>query len=180
MPKPRQKDDGTSGAPVLDILSAHVRLEDVTEHEEPYETTRERDGATFRYDPGFNCKVVIVRGHDSEGEDAKGETFFEKFRYANTKKDKSGEWILKENSKLGKLAKVVNTDYFEDESIEDLSEEDLEGFEFVCSIIPKKIPDSGKVIGSTIAWESMRRLPAKVGPSGAVEVEEEDFEDIPF
>jgi hypothetical protein len=179
MPKPRQKDDGGSGAPILDILSAHVRLEDVAEYEEPYEVTRERDGATFKLDPGFNCKVVVVAGHDADGEDAKDETFFEKFRYSNTEKDKTGEWILKENSKLGRLAKVVHPDYFTDDSVPDLSEEDLKGFEFLCSIVPKKVPDTGKVIGSMIAWESIRRLPARVGaPSG--EIDEGDFEDIPF
>jgi hypothetical protein len=179
MPKPRQKDDGGSGAPVLDILSAHVRLEDVAEFEEPYTVTRERDGATFELDPGFNCKVVIISGHDAEGEDCKGATFFEKFKYKLG--EDSGEWILKENSKLGRLAKVVHPDYFAD-AVPDLSEETLEGFEFLCSIVPKKIPDSGKVIGSTIAWESMRRLPAKTTSSAKNRdtVAEEDFSDMPF
>jgi hypothetical protein len=77
---------------------------------------------------------------------------------------------------------VVHPDYFSNDNVPDLSEEDLEDFEFVCSVVPKKVPDSGKVVGSTIAWESMRRLPAqKVGPSGAAPgVEEEDFSDIPI
>jgi hypothetical protein len=35
MPLPRKNDTGGPGAPVLDILSAHVRLLDVEEYTEP-------------------------------------------------------------------------------------------------------------------------------------------------
>ena len=48
MPLPRKKDDGASGAPVLNILRAHVRLTDVEEHTEPYTVTRKSDGVRLR------------------------------------------------------------------------------------------------------------------------------------
>ncbi|HKH36811.1 MAG TPA: hypothetical protein VKA82_06530 [Rubrobacter sp.] len=46
-------------------------------------------------------------------------------------------------------------------------------------LLAEKELDIGKILGSTIAWESMKRLPAKVAASSK-EVEEEDFSHIPF
>jgi hypothetical protein len=116
-----------------------------------------------------------------DGEDGSdnGEKFFESFKYKNTEKDKSGEWINKENSKLGMLTKVVKPRYFEDETIPELTEEDLEGLELICQVKPKRNPDSGKVLGSTIDWESMKPLPSKAKVAAVAE-EEEDWDDIPF
>lgn len=41
------------------------------------------------------------------------------------------------------LTEVVKPGYFEDDSIPELTEDDLEGFEFVCRIKPKKNPQTG-------------------------------------
>jgi hypothetical protein len=89
MPLPRKKDDGSSGAPVLNILRAHVRLTDVEEHIEPYTVTRKSDGRTFTLDPAFNCNVEVI----DDGQDGadNGTTFFEAFKYKNTQKDGSGD-----------------------------------------------------------------------------------------
>lgn len=76
------------------------------------------------------------------------------------------------------LTNVIKPGYFEDESIPELTAEDLEGFEMLCRIKPKKNPNTGQVIGSTIDWETMRPLPAK--KTAAVTVDEEEFDDIPF
>ena len=179
MPLPRKKDDGSSGAPVLNILRAHVRLSDVEEHTEPYTITRKADGATWTLDPQFSCTVEVI--DDSEDGTDNGTTFFESFKYKNTEKDKSGVWINKENSKLGKLTKVVKgPDYFEDHSIPELGAEDLEGFEMICQIKPKTNPDSGKVLGSLIDWETMKPLPTKEKVVAVATEEDEDFSDIPF
>jgi hypothetical protein len=178
MPLPRKKDDGTNGAPVLDILRAHVRLVDVEEYTEPFTVTRKSDGATFALDPQFKCSVEIV--DDSEDGSDNGETFFESFKYKNTEKDKSGEWTNKENSKLGMLTKVVKPDYFDDESIPELEASDLEGFEMICQVKPKTNPDSGKVLGSMIDWESMKAVPTKAVVAAVAAEEEEDFDSIPF
>jgi len=177
MPLPRKKDDGSSGAPVLNILRAHVRLMDVEEHIEPYTVTRKSDGRTFTLDPAFNCTVEVL----DDGQDGtdNGATFFEAFKYKNTQKDGSGEWINQENSKLGALTEVVKPGYFEDDSIPELDEDDLEGFEMMCRIKPKKNPSTGAVTGSTIDWETMRPLPTKEKAVAAA-AEEDDLSDIPF
>ena len=148
MPKERRKDDGGTGAPILNHLRARVKLVDVEEHEEPFEVKRKKDNATFTLDPGFYCTVEVIDDGD-DGEDD-GTTFFEGFRY----KLDGGEWILKEYSKLGALAEVVKPGYFEEESIPALTADDLEGFEFVAWAKPKKNPVSGAIIGTTLDWET--------------------------
>jgi hypothetical protein len=178
MPLPRKKDEGGAGAPVLNILSAHVRLSDVEEHTEPYTVTRKSDGMQFTLDPGFKATVEII--DDRQGGDDNGTTFFETFKY---KQDAdSGEWFNKENSKLGMLTNVVKPGYFEDDSIPELSAEDLDGFEMLCRVKPKKNPNTGAVIGSTIDWETMQPLPSQKAKVAAGEPHEEDeeFSDIPF
>ena len=166
MPLPRQKDDGSSGAPVLNLLRAKVRLCDVTEHTEPYTVTRKSDGAEFTKDPGFNLSVEVL--DDGEDGSANGTKFYETFRY---KQGQDGTWFNKENSKLGQLTKVVKPGYFEDSSIPDLTAEDLEGFELYCRIKPRKDPQSGKVLGSVTDWETYKAIPTKatasLGSAGA-------------
>lgn len=185
MPLPRTTEEGTA-APVLDIMAAHVRLDDVEEKTKPYTVTRKSDGTEFTLDPGFNCTVVIV--DDGEGGGSNGEKFFESFKY---KKNRDGEWCLKANSKLGELVKVVKPGYFEDDTIPDLTADDLEGFELRCRIKPKKNPQTGRVVGSTTDWETMRRLPERWNEQqkpGSVETNddkpvedpEEDFDSLPF
>jgi len=164
---------------VLKILQAHVKLFDVEEKTEPYTVTRKSDGAQFTLDPGFKCSVeVIDDGRDGTDNGAK---FFESFKY---KQDTDGTWINKENSKLGQLTGVVKPGYFEDDTIPELGVSDLEGFEMLCRIKPKKNPTAGQVIGSTIDWETMQSLApprresvaAASGPGG----DESDFDDMPF
>jgi hypothetical protein len=172
MPLPRKKDEGSSGAPVLNILRAHVRLTDVEEHTEPFTVTRKSDGAEFTYDPQFSCTVEVI-DDGTDGAD-NGQKFFEKFKY---KKDKNGEWHNQENSKLGSLTEVIKPGYFEDPSIPELEASDLEGFEMLCRIKPKK-NQGGTVTGSTIEWDTMQPLPTKKKPVAAVADDESDS--IPF
>jgi hypothetical protein len=178
MPLPRKKDDGSSGAPVLNIPNAHVRLFDVEEHVEPYTVTRKSDSRTFVLDPAFNVTVEVI----DDGQDGadNGVTFFEAFKYKNTQKGGTGDWINQENSKLGALTEVVKPGYFGDDSIPELDEEDLEGFEMLCRIKPKKNPSTGAVAGSTIDWETMQPLTTKEAVTTAASEEEDDFKDIPF
>jgi hypothetical protein len=177
MPLPRKKDDGSGGAPVLNILQAHVRLTDVEEHDEPYTVTRKSDGQSFTLDPSFKCTVEVV-GDGKDGTD-NGAKFFETFKY---KQDRDGTWINKENSKLGQLTNVVKPGYFDDDSIPEVGEEDLEGFELMCRIKPRKNPNTGQVVGSTIDWETFQAVPrSKVAVSAEMETEEdEDFSNLPF
>ena len=50
----------------------------------------------------------------------------------------------------------------------------------ICQIKPKTDPDSGKVLGSMIDWESMKPLPKKETVAAAAAEDEGDFSDIPF
>jgi hypothetical protein len=174
MPLPRKKGAGSSGAPVLNLSRAHVRLTDVEEHVEPYTITRKSDKATFTLDPQFGCTVEVI--DDGQGGDDNGAKFFEGFRY---KQDKKGKWFNQENSKLGMLTNVVKPGYFEDPAIPELDADDLEGFEMLCRIKPKK-NSSGQVAGSTIEWDSMQALPNKEKVAAAASEEDKDFLDIPF
>src|SRR5215217_3932321 len=173
MPLPRKKDAGSSGAPVLNLLRAHVRLTDVVEYTEPFTVTRKSDGATFTLDPQFKGTVEVI--DDGQGGDDNGAKFFEGFRY---KQDKNGAWVNQENSKLGMLTNVVKPGYFEDPSIPDLEAEDLEGFEMLCRIKPKK-NSSGQATGSTIEWDTMQPLPKKEKVVVSAVEEGDDFSDIP-
>jgi hypothetical protein len=180
MPLPRKKDDGGTGAPVLNIPNARVRLFDVEEHVEPYTVERKSDGIEFTLDPSFKCTVEVV--DDGANGSDNGVQFFEQFKYKNTKKNKTGDWINQQNSKLGALTEVVKPGYFEDDSIPELDASDLEGFEMKCRVKPKKNPSTGAVTGSTIDWETMHRLPEDKQPVGASTPAEpeDDFDDIPF
>jgi hypothetical protein len=174
MPLPRKSDAGSSGAPVLNLLRAHVRLTDVVEYTEPFTVTRKSDGATFTLDPQFKGTVEVI--DDGQGGDDNRAKFFESFRY---KQDKNGAWVNQENSKLGMLTNVVKPGYFEDPSIPDLGAEDLEGFEMLCRIKAKK-NSSGQATGSTIEWDTMQPLPKKEKVVASAVEEEDDFSDIPF
>jgi hypothetical protein len=175
MPLPRKKDAGSSGAPVLNLLSARVRLFDVEEYVEPHTVTRKSDGAEFTLDPGFKCTVEVI-DDGADGAD-NGTTFFEQFKY---KKDKSNAWFNQQNSKLGALTEVAKPGYYDDDSIPELDASDLEGFEMLCRVKPKKNPNTGAVTGSTIDWETMRPAPTPEKVAAAVAEAEEDFDDIPF
>src|SRR5215210_1798705 len=178
MPLPRKKDAGSSGAPVLDLLNARVRFPDVEEHTEPYTITRKADGMSWTLDPAFTCTIEIV-DDGVDGSD-NGTRFFESFKYKNEKKDKSGGWINQQNSKLGALTEVVKPGYFDDAAIAALDASDLEGFEMMCRVKPKKNPSTGAITGSTIDWETMRPVPTREKLAAGAAEEDEDFDSIPF
>jgi hypothetical protein len=175
MPLPRKKDAGSSGAPVLNLLSARVRLVEVEEHVEPRTVTRKSDGQSFTFDPQFKVTVEIV-DDGANGAD-NGVTFFEQFKY---KQDKEGNWFNQQNSKLGALTEVAKPGYFDNDSIPELDSSDLEGFEMLCRVKPKKNPATGAVVGSTVDWETMRAAPTPVKVAAVVAEDDKDFDDIPF
>src|SRR5215210_4343370 len=105
MPLPRKKDAGSSGAPVLNLLSARVKLLDIEEYEKPYTVTRKSDGAEFTLDPGFKCTVEVV-DDGADGSD-NGVQFFEQFKYKNSNKDNTGEWFNQLFLNVGALTETV-------------------------------------------------------------------------
>ena len=50
----------------------------------------------------------------------------------------------------------------------------------ICQIKPKTNPDSGKVLGSLIDWETMKPLPPTEKAVAVAAEEDDDFSDIPF
>ena len=186
MPLPRKKDAGSSGAPVLDLLNARVRFVDVEEHTEPYTVTRKSDGMSWTLDPAFTCTVEVV-DDGADGSD-NGVTFFESFKYKQTKlnpnnrfeKIENGPWVNQQNSKLGALTEVVKPGYFDDDTIAALDASDLEGFEMMCRVKPKKNPSTGAITGSTIDWETMRPVSTREKLAAVAAEEDEDFNDLPF
>ena len=60
------------------------------------------------------------------------------------------------------LTNVVKPGYFEEPPSPISTAEDLEGFEMLCRIKPKKNPP-GSDIGSTIEWDTMQALPKREG-----------------
>jgi hypothetical protein len=78
------------------------------------------------------------------------------------------------------LTKVVKPAYFEDAAIPDLTAGDLEGFEMLCRVKPKKNPNTGAIIGSTIDWETMQPLPRREAAATAPVETGEDFPGIPL
>ena len=77
------------------------------------------------------------------------------------------------------LTNVVKPGYFEDPSIPELEASDLEGFEMLCRIKPKK-NSSGQATGSTIEWDTMQALPKMEKVAAATTEEDEDLSDLPF
>jgi hypothetical protein len=175
MPLPRRKESGATAAPILNLLRARIKLVDVEEYETPRQVTRRSDNATFTLDPQFSCTVEVL--DDGENGDYNGSRFFESFRY---KQDpETGEWILRQYSKLGVLAEIVRPGYFDDEDLESLSEYDLEGFQLLARIKPKK-NSAGKAVGSILEWDSLSAVPTRTTSSKAEQEEIEDWEGLPF
>jgi hypothetical protein len=77
------------------------------------------------------------------------------------------------------LTDVVKPGYFEDDTIPDLTAEELEGFEMLCRIKPKR-NSSGQATGSTIEWDTMQALPTREKVAAAAVEEGDDFDKIPF
>ena len=100
----------------------------------------------------------------SDGSD-NGVTFFESFRYKN----RARTWRLVQPAELearcphrGREAGLLRRRHHPG-----LEASDLEGFEMMCRIKPKKNPSTGAVTGSTIDWETMQRAAEDEQPVGA-------------
>lgn len=185
MPLPKsQKTDTTQ--PVLTIPQARVRMTDVDLHPEPYMVERKSDGEKFEILPNLSCKITIV--DDQLSGDHDGVDFFEKFNL----KEVDGVWTVKDETKLGNLAKAYyGYDFFEDDAAE-FDEEDFEGFEFMAKVQPKKNPTNNQVTGSMLNHETIMAvprprnrdqdlaLPTTPAQQKADQEEDEDFDNIPF
>ena len=167
-----------SAAPVIELPQAKIRILGAELHPEPYEVTS-KAGSTFTIDPNLNCQLQIVDDLSDGAHD--GARFYDSFKLKQD--DETGEWTIRDGTKLGALAKAYyGNDFFETDAPFD--EEDLIGFEFMSRVEPKKNFSTGKVTGSMLNWETIMAVPKprkKAAPVQDVETEEDDdFSDIPF
>jgi len=151
------KKSSGGGAPTLDILAAHLRVEEAELTLEEKEVTPD-NGQPFMAEPNLNCKLVVVKNLVEPGVH-EGATFFDRFKL---KKDKSGEWTFARYSKLGNLIIVrYGTDWFDDPNAE-FEETDFEDFEFIAKVEPKTDPKGNELTGSVLNWKGMRRIGSSV------------------
>jgi hypothetical protein len=166
-----------SAAPVIELPQAKIRILEAELHPEPYEVTS-KTGNTFTIDPNLNCQLQIVDDlSDGAYDDAK---CYDSFKLKQD--EDSGEWTIRDGTKLGALAKAYyGNDFFETDTPFD--EEDLIEFVFMSRVEPKKNFSTGKVTGSMLNFETIMAVPKpkKNAPVQAVEpIDEVDFSDIPF
>jgi hypothetical protein len=167
-----------SAAPVIELPQAKIRILEAELHPEPYEVTS-KTGNTFTIDPNLNCQLQIVDDLSDGAYD--GAKFYDSFKLKQD--EDSGEWTIRDGTKLGALAKAYyGNDFFETSTPFD--EEDLTQFVFMSRVEPKKNFSTGKVTGSMLNWETIMAVPKplkKSSPVQAVEpIDEEGFSDIPF
>ncbi len=167
-----------SAAPVIELPQAKIKILEAQLHPEPYEVTS-KTGATFTIDPNLNCQLQIVDDLSDGTHD--GAKFYDSFKLKQD--EDSGDWTIRDGTKLGALAKAYyGTDFFDTDTPFD--EEDLIGFVFMSRVEPKKNFTTGAVTGTMLNWETIMAVPKpkkKNAPAPAAESEEdEDFNEIPF
>jgi hypothetical protein len=169
-----------SAAPIIELPQAKIRILEAELHPEPYEVTS-KTGNSFTIDPNLNCQLQIV--DDLSDGTYDGAKFYDSFKLKQD--EDSGEWTIRDGTKLGALAKAYyGNDFFETDAPFD--EEDLIQFVFMSRVEPKKNFSTGKVTGSMLNWETIMAVPkpkkkAAPAPVQAAENEEdEDFSDIPW
>ena len=141
-----------TGAPILDLPQAKIKVLEAELRTEPYEVTR-KDGSTFEMEPNLNLKLQIIDDLD-EG-DADGTIFYDT---AKLKQDEDGDWIVRDGTKCGALARArYGNDFFETDVVFD--EADFEDWVFMSRVEPKINLGTGKVSGSMLTWNTIMRLP---------------------
>ena len=167
-----------SMAPVIELPQAKIMILEAELHPEPYEVTS-KSGNSFTIDPNLNCQLKIV--DDLSDGDYDGAKFYDSFKLKRD--EESGNWTIRDGTKLGALAKAYyGNDFFDTDTPFD--EEDLVGFTFMSRVEPKKNFTTGAVTGTMLNWETIMAVPKpkkKPSPVQAAEAEEdEDFSAIPF
>lgn len=189
MPINKKSEARESEAPVLDIPVAHVKIVEAELRDEPQEITT-NSGETFTADPNLNCMIEVV--DDMEEGEFDGTRFYDSFKL---KQDADGDWTIRDGTKLAALAKAYyGNDFFETDKVFD--EDDLFGFVFQAKVEPKTNFRTKAVIGTTLNFETIVRIPVSKQErekqaqeqrersaqtkQAAESANEEDFENIPF
>ena len=166
-----------SMAPVIELPQSKIMILEAELHPEPYEGTS-KSGNTFTIDPNLNCQLKIV--DDLSDGTYDGAKFYDSFKLKRD--EESGDWTIRDGTKLGALAKAYyGNDFFDTDTPFD--EEDLIGFVFMSRVEPKKNFTTGAVTGTMLNWETIMAVPKpkkKNAPAQVVEDPEEDFDDLPY
>jgi len=154
---------------VTDIPMAKVILSDAELTFEPTTVEYEKNGEkrSFEQDPGLNCKTIIkeVLVGDKEHE---GKSFWQRWRMKYNKEKEC--WEVRENTSYGNLVEVrygkgiLSADDPRDLILE---EEDFEDFELYASVVPKKNPQTDKLIGSMLKWDGVHAIGSASDPQVA-------------
>lgn len=189
MPITKKSEARESEAPVLDIPIAHVKIVEAELRDEPEEITT-NSGETFTADPNLNCMIEVV--DDMQEGKFDGTRFYDSFKL---KQDPDGDWTIRDGTKLAALAKAYyGNDFFETDTV--FNEDDLGGFVFQAKVEPKTNFRTKAIIGSTLNYETIVRIPvskqereklaqeqrekAASAKQEAEAANEEDFGEIPF
>jgi hypothetical protein len=160
------------GAPSLDILAARLKVLEAELSLEEKEVVPEK-GKPFMAEPNLNLKLEVIKNLVEPGVD-EGTRFYDRFKL---KKDDKDEWVFAKYSKLGNLIQVLyGKEWFENENAE-FNENDLLDFEFIAQVEPKTDPKGNPLTGSTINWKSIRHAGGAEGET-AKELEKEAGRDI--
>ncbi len=150
-----------SGAPIITVPQAKVKLNEPEFHPEPQEVKR-KDGSTFTRDPGLNAQVEIVDDMDDGTYD--GIRFYQNFRLLWSKENE--RWELRDGGSLGALVnafvKTKTGENFDFDSGEpfNFDMEEWDGFEFMTKVVPKKNPATKQEIGSMCHYETIMAIPS--------------------
>jgi hypothetical protein len=174
-----KKSTESGGVESLDILAARLRIVETELTLEEREVTLEK-GGSFMAEPNLNCRILVVKNLIEPGA-FEGQTFFDRFKL---KRGADGDWVFARYCKLGALTVVrYGAEWFEDPSAE-FEEEDFLGFEFIGTVRPKTDHNGRPLKGSIVDWKSIRPATAEMSvvkqAREAIEVTEDDFEDIDF
>ncbi len=178
----KEKKEDRDPDPILTLQNARLKAKKVMEM-----------GATEKYAPQVSILWKII--DDGAEGDHNDKTFLDGFRFSRPQNGKEGadDWVILSNTRFGGLAQFVAYDYHDgadyfDSDVEIDFEVDLDGAEVIASLEPKRFKPSDAptgtrtVAGSMQSIERARKRASKilVPDRDDPEVDEEEFEDIPF
>jgi hypothetical protein len=157
-----------STAPVLNILEAVVKMHDPV-YRAVGDTIAKNDGTTFTVEkPHISCQLELVDAGRANKKHI-GTTWYERFYFVETEKG-SGEYENRPGTKIGGLSEArYGPGFWESDQV--LKAEDLDEFEFVCSLKPKTKFGSTEVTGTCVDHETIQPLSEEDEPEFTEEEE---------
>jgi hypothetical protein len=141
-------------APVLNVKDATVKILSA-QFQGVGDTIEKKDGTSFTVEqPRIDCELQVV-DTGARWKQHIGTKWFEKFRYVE---DGEGGWENRPGTKIGNLTTAIYGEAWEEKDDVYLKPEDMVGFTFYCSLIPKTEFGGTKVTGTRIDQDSIEPL----------------------